>query len=353
MDEGNCQTDAAGGLIMAKLWIHNSLEDRLAMLDKTTDAHSGMIRHAVEKDWWVTVTLQALFRCSCKDFLLFKGGTSLSKAWNLIDRFSEDIDIAVSHTFFGIDKTNKSQKEKLRKTARSYILETLSKELDEQMSAMGIEGYNIENVTTVISNGVSKAIDSDKDPTVILVHYPSILDEDLNYIPPRVKIEISCLSMDVPTEMCHIKSYIADSFPDEDYDSNGIYRTVVPSRTFLEKIFLLAEEFQKDRPRYVRMSRHLYDLEKLMDTDFGRSALSDSGLYEAIIRHRSAYYALKYVDYAKLGRKEISFLPPEHLLSEWRDDYENMKTSFIYGESLDFDTLMNRMRELQRRLNDV
>ena len=77
---------------------------------------------AIEKDWWVTVVLNALFKCSCADQLIFKGGTSLSKGWNLIERFSEDIDLSVSHEFFGIEKTTKNQREKLRKKARRYFL---------------------------------------------------------------------------------------------------------------------------------------------------------------------------------------------------------------------------------------
>ena len=98
------------------------------------------------------------------------------------------------------------------------------------------------------------------------------------------------------------------------------------------------------------MSRHLYDLERLMDTEFGRTALADNGLYDAVVEHRRTYYALKFVDYDRHSRSTISFLPPEALLPQWRDDYNNMLRSFIYGEALDFDALMERMRELQRRV---
>ena len=98
------------------------------------------------------------------------------------------------------------------------------------------------------------------------------------------------------------------------------------------------------------MSRHLYDLERLMDTEFGRSALEDYGLYDAVVEHRRTYYDLKYVDYDRHERSSISFLPPEEFLPQWRDDYNNMLQSFIYGEALDFDALMERMRELQRRV---
>ena len=166
-------------------------------------------------------------------------------------------------------------------------------QLGEQLKKMGITGCQIENVTTIENrNGEIVAIDSDKDPTVILLHYNSMLPRKIDYIPPRVKIEISCLSMDEPVEECEIHSFICETFPVDDADAVCRIRTVVPTRTFLEKIFLLAEEFQKDKPRSMRMSRHLYDLERLMDSDFGRSALADKTLYDAIVEHRQAYYAL-------------------------------------------------------------
>lgn len=227
---------------MGKLWLNNELVDRLAMLQQTEIEHPGINQVAIEKDWWVTVTLKALFQTDCHEALIFKGGTSLSKGFNIIERFSEDIDLAISHSFFGIEKTSKSQREKLRKTSRAYIHETLSLQLDTQLKEMGITGYNIENVTQIQDkNGDWKAIDSDKDPTVILLHYPSIVEETISYIPPRVKIEISCLSMDEPTKEREIRSLIGERFKDEDTDAEYRIRTVIPTRTFLEKLFLLAE----------------------------------------------------------------------------------------------------------------
>lgn len=336
---------------MGKLWLNNELIDRLAMLQKAETDHTGINQVAIEKDWWVTVTLKALSQTDCHEALIFKGGTSLSKGFHIIERFSEDIDLAISHAFFGIEKTTKSQREKLRKTARSYIHETLSVQLDAHLKEMGITGYSIENVSQVQDkNGEWKAIDSDKDPTVILLHYPSIVEETISYIPPRVKIEISCLSMDEPTEEREIRSLIGESFEDEDKDANCSIRTVIPTRTFLEKLFLLAEKFQKERPRSVRMSRHLYDLEKLMDTRYGQEALADRILYDAIVEHRKLYYALKYVNYNLHDPAAINFMIPEQVLEAWKLDYADMRRFFIYGKSLDFDMLMQRMKELQERV---
>ena len=337
-----------------KLWINNNAEDRTYMLEKTEESHPGVGQAAIEKDWWVSVTLKALFQTDCAGSLIFKGGTSLSKGWGLIERFSEDIDLAISHSFFGINKSNKSQRDKLRKLSRAYIQGTLSVQLDEQLKAMGITGYQIENITTVENrSGEIVEIDSDKDPTVILLHYNSLLPRKIDYIPPRVKIEISCLSMDEPVEECDIRSLICETFPEDDTDAACRIKTVVPTRTFLEKIFLLAEEFQKDKPRSMRMSRHLYDLERLMDSDFGKSALADKTLYDVIIEHRKAYYALKYVDYSLHNPDTINIVPPENVQDDWQQDYSNMQRYFIYGKSLDFEQLMKRIIELQRRLRNM
>lgn len=339
---------------MGKLWLNNELVDRLAMLQQTEATHPGINQVAIEKDWWVTVTLKALFQTDCHEWLIFKGGTSLSKGFNIIERFSEDIDLAISHSFFGIEKSNKSQRDKLKKLARKYIQETLSAQIDAHLKSMGVTGYTIENVTQVQDkNGEWKPIDSDKDPTVILLHYPSIIEDTITYIPPRVKIEISCLSMDEPTEERYIHSLIGETFEEEDIDTNCKIRTVVPTRTFLEKIFLLAEEFQKDKPRSVRMSRHLYDLEKMMDTEYGREALADRTLYDAIVEHRRAYYALKYVNYDLHAPASINFLIPKQAIESWKADYADMRRFFIYGQSLEFDKLMQKISELQNRVRDM
>lgn len=134
---------------MGKLWLNNEIVDRLAMLQQTEVRHPGVNQVAIEKDQWVTVTLKALFQTDCRDSLIFKGGTSLSKGFGIIERFSEDIDLAISHSFFGIDKISKSQCEKLRKMARAYIHETISAQLDARLKEMGVSDYTIENVSQV------------------------------------------------------------------------------------------------------------------------------------------------------------------------------------------------------------
>lgn len=324
-------------------------DEEKKMLFARASEQTKLAAHVIEKDWWVTIVLQLLSQFSCANHLSFKGGTSLSKAWGLIDRFSEDADLALDHTFFGIDNTSRSQCLKLRKESRQFISETLSSELSDALGELGCSGYTVEPVTMIND----KEIDGDKDPTTILVKYKSLYPSLPSYLQPAVKIEISCLSMDEPVAPRNLCSLVSQCIPALGQDDAFVMNTVLPTRTFLEKAFLLNEEFQRDHPRSFRMSRHLYDLERLMDTEYGLSALSDMALYQAIVQHRREYYCLKYVDYDSNNPDRIMICPPDSLLPDWRADYETMQQSFIYGKSLPFDSLIDRMHILQDRFRQA
>ncbi|MFQ9995881.1 MAG: nucleotidyl transferase AbiEii/AbiGii toxin family protein [Hoylesella buccalis] len=332
-------------------WQNHSIDERISMIQSVAQDHN-IEDNAIEKDWWVTVVLKALFNTSCGKWLLFKGGTSLSKGWNLINRFSEDIDISIGRNFFGdvlnlpfAKCENNNQVKKLRKASRDYIHGTLSSELDAELLKMGVKGYTIMNET--VTGEPPRPIDHDSDPTIIFVNYESILPSSMRLIDARVKIEISCLSMSEPYEQCEIRSLVFDKFPEEDDEMAASINTVTPSRTFLEKALLLSEELQKEEPRTLRMSRHLYDLDRLMDTEFGQKSLNDGNLYKAIVEHRRRFYHLGYVDYDKDYPTSIDFIPRNEVLKAYRLDYEtNMVDGYIYGEAKPFKELMKRMEKL-------
>lgn len=283
----------------------------------------------------------------------------MSKGWNLINRFSEDIDISIGRNFFGdvlnlpfAKCENNNQVKKLRKASRDYIHGTLSSELDAELLKMGVKGYTIMNET--VTREPPRPIDHDSDPTIIFVNYESILPSSMRLIDARVKIEISCLSMSEPYEQCEIRSLVFDKFPEEDDEMAASINTVTPSRTFLEKALLLSEELQKEEPRTLRMSRHLYDLDRLMDTEFGQKALNDGKLYKAIVEHRRRFYHLGYVDYDKDYPAKIDFIPQNKVMNAYRLDYEsNMVDGYIYGEAKSFDELMKRMEKLLQDFRQI
>lgn len=223
------------------------------------------------------------------------------------------------------------------------------------MKKLGLPVTVVGDNDVLDDNGEPLKVPHDKDPSVIFVKYPSLYKSHAPYATPVVKIEISVLSMAEPFEERRISSLIEQEFENEDVDSDfaQIIRTVTPVRTFLEKAFLLCEEYQKPEPRTYRMSRHFYDLEKLMQTPYADMALKDTALYEDIVRHRRKFYHVGYVDYTKELPPNIQIVPNDLLLPSYEADYNEMRKSFIYGKSLDFSSLMDRMMELQERFHKI
>lgn len=156
-----------------------------------------------------------------------------------------------------------------------------------------------------------------------------------------------------PYEVKRISSLVGEAFPQVDDETFADIPTITPTRTFLEKAFLLNEECQRRTPRTERMSRHLYDLERLMDTHFASLALEDMSLYHEIIEHRRRFYHVGGVNYDLDNPATISFCPSGEILDKMRIDYEAMMSTMIYGDNLPFDALIDRLCTLQSRFNNI
>lgn len=316
------------------------------------DYTQGIPEKAVEKDWWVTLTLKALFTCEYAPYIVFKGGTSLSKCWKLIERFSEDIDIALNSEAFDVkyeESPSKSYVNNLKKKACAFTSNELKSSLEKQLLAFGVpaELFTIE----------ADAIDDkmpDKDPQTLFLKYKSLFEPN-NYLADQVKIEISARSQNEPAKKVKILSFVGESpnVQADAYKEEPLELTAVePQRTFLEKAFLLHEEFKKTDKAKIkaeRMSRHLYDLERMMNHETGKKALADKELYDSIVKHREKYSRLGWVDYATLDRDTISFVPPDEFLTLYESDYKSMREQMIYGEAPEFKELIKRLRKLNNR----
>lgn len=342
-------------------WIDFSIDERKAMIQGVVTA-KNIDEAAAEKDWWVTAILYALFHTKVAEYLLFKGGTSLSKGWNIIDRFSEDIDLALGRAFFLNERNlscarcaSNTQIHNFREKAQDYLFGEFKHDLKEQLALLGLDVTVLDENEEADEAGEPRKVAHDKDPSVIFVHYPSLYNSNAPYAKPTVKIEISVLSMDEPYEHKRISSLVEQVYKDEDVDSDIVQtiKTVSPARTFLEKAFLLCEEFQKRDPRTYRMSRHFYDLEKLSRTNYLEKALNDPNLYYDIVEHRKKFYHVGYVDYDKELPSAITIVPRVELVSKYEADYNDMRSSFIYGESLEFADLMKFLEILQERIRKV
>jgi len=312
-------------------------------------AAKGMTPFAVEKDWWVSRTLEIIFQMPISKHLVFKGGTSLSKAWKLINRFSEDIDLAIDKVFFGFTgELGKSQRDKLRKTAGAYTTVTFFEELKQAFEAKGYKELKFV---------VIDAKDSDQDPRVLEIYYPNVVTQPSEYVLPRVQIEISCRSLREPFTVQTFGSLIDEFYADKEF-AEPLFEvpTVKPERTFLEKLFLLHEEFHRptDKMRVDRLSRHLYDIYQLTKAGIATNAVNDKELYQTIVAHRYKYSRVGDVDYNLHNPLTINPIPPTEKMDEWKADYAKMKDDMIYEENKpNFTDLINNLMELRKQLQAV
>lgn len=332
-------------------WLQLSDADRLLSLEQAS-ARSGISPKAIEKDWWVTLVLRAVFSTKYAEHILFKGGTSLSKCYNLIQRFSEDIDLSIERDFLGFSEDlSKTQVKKLKKAATEFTSTFLREEVERQILVLGAP----EGMVNVVADPIS-AILPDMDPQTIRISYPSLLDPVV-YIEDSVKLEVSSRSLKEAGIERFINSILSEYMPGLPWSGSSFpVFSVHPKRTFLEKIFLLHEEFLKPigEVNFNRMSRHLYDIERMMDTKYASTLLSDFKYFETIILHRKKFIFKQGVDYDTHYPQTLSFLPPEEIQDDYEKDYNQMREQMIYGENIPaFELLISRLKELLNRLRKL
>lgn len=307
---------------------------------------TGLPPYAIEKDWWVVQTLDIIFsQLEVAEHLLFKGGTSLSKAWHLIQRFSEDIDLALNREYLGFDGglISKSQVKKLREQSFEFVTTTFYEALQK---AFAEKGYT--NVTFDFEN----LGDGDQDPVSILIYYPAVTQHS-EYVLPRVKVELGSRSLKDPFTNCDIISFVGEQFPKQPFaDSPITVPCVNPERTYLEKLFLLHEEFKKpnNKIRVERLSRHLYDISKIYNSEHKDKAY-DQELIVSIIEHRERFNGMRGVDYATLYPPNLNPIPPDDFIKVWEEDYKTMQTNMIPEDSPSFKELLKTVKQATKEYN--
>jgi hypothetical protein len=326
-------------------WLELPDRDKIIAYEQIGN-RSGRSPFIIEKDWWVVQTLSIIFNLSVGKSLVFKGGTSLSKAWQLIGRFSEDVDLAIDREFLGFTgELNKQQRTKLRKAAGAFVSGPFLESLQQGFLQKGIHNVKFE---------VAEAQSSDQDPRIINIQYPNLIATP-GYMAARVQIEIGCRSLIEPYSIQKFSSLVDEYYPDKTITQEPIQvPSVDPERTFLEKLFLLHEEFQRpgEKIRVNRLSRHLYDISRIAKTQHGEKALQDAKLYETIVNHRYRFTRLGGVDYNLHQPQTLAPLPPASLMKEWEEDYRAMLEQMIYEpDAPSFDSIIKDISELKNKIN--
>lgn len=306
---------------------------------------------SIEKDLWVTQVLHALFSLPVSEHLIFKGGTSLSKAWGLIDRFSEDIDLAVDPVFLGLPEGDltKKQIKKLRKVSSLFVAEELTSMLRDRIAEMGLADW-----LSVEAQPNGEGDNTYPEPRQLFVRYKSVFEGQKGYLRSDIVIEVSARSLLEPVASVEVKSMLSEHVPISDIAPIAIV-TAVPEKTMIEKMFLLHELFSVEGHGMLagRKSRHLYDLYKMMGHDFAHNAMTDEALWETIRHHREIYTSVEGVDYGPDIRKRLTLIPREEIMKAWRTDYEQMMGAMIYGQKPTWDELMEAMATLQEKVRNA
>ena len=335
-------------------FIELSKEDRIDVLDRVSNELNIRQREVIEKDWWVTEVLRAMFCLPYAQHLSFKGGTSLSKCWHLINRFSEDLDIAIDREYLGFSGTlSKTQiSDRLRRATCSFVRKTMQHDITEQLHKNGIANDKFQVNVDITPTSTT-------DPETININYNSVLTFSINgenvpYVLPKVKVEVSGRSMSEPVSEVVIDSMIDQVYPKAPFAEQKFnVRAVIPERTFLEKIFLLHEEFAKPKEliRIERMSRHMYDINQILKTPIAEKAIHNELLYRQVVEHRRAFIGLRGFDYDTLYPGSLNIVPPKPIIEQWKADYENMRLHMIYGESVAFEELVTNLKYLNDKIN--
>ena len=320
-----------------------SIEQQRMVLSQAAN-RTGLPVQAVEKDVWVTVALQQVFSLPIAKHLVFKGGTSLSKVWKVIKRFSEDIDLAIDPSIWGFEgDLTKKQIKRLRKASSIFVRDELCQQLRNIVLSNGLDNWlNIEPEP----DGEGDC--TYPEPRVIYIRYKSLFDSNLPYLHSEVKLEIGARSLLEPTADAVIKSILEEVLPISTTFKQLKVPTAMAEKTFLEKSFLLHELFSSQLPRKAnRKSRHLYDLAQMMNTDIVARAIVNDELWNAIHHHRELFTSMAGVDYTIDIRKCIRLRPPHNVIDDWYNDYKDMQSSMIYGEKPSFDELIAKMEKLE------
>ena len=334
-----------------------------AELFQETATKRGVATQIIEKDFWVCWTLRRLFELSeIGEHLIFKGGTTLSKIFNVIERFSEDIDISIDRAYLGFDKsedpehiqgTNKRRRqlEALKDACETKIRNQLLPSLNDSfIHKLDRSGENIDLSWQLTQDSI--------DSQTLLFAYPTVERSlkllGLTYIRPVVRIELGARSDHWPWGIHSITPYAAEDFPGFFKEPSCEIKVLEAERTFWEKATLLHAEYYrpKDRTTPERLSRHYYDLYKLMQAKISNQAIEKIELLDRVVDHKKIFFQQNRANYDQACKGDIHLSPPEFRLSDLRVDYEKMREMF-FGLIPPFDEIIAKMTELELQINSA
>ena len=317
---------------------------------RTVAARSGRSAVILEKDVWVCWALRTVFSIPDHHPMAFKGGTSLSKVYGIIDRFSEDVDITLDYRAFNDDfdpfapSASKTQikrfGDRLRTRVESYARDVLEPALASESEPFSSRGQH-DARTEVVSE-------------IIRFSYPSAVEEPDGYLKSEILLEFGGRNVIDPNERHRLVPDIAALTPELDYPTATV-TVLSPTRTFWEKATLIHVECHRRRlsDHPARLSRHWFDLACMARHDVGRKALSDRALLRDVVRHKIVFFNAGYANYDQCLKGQLRLVPDDDQLAGLQADYNAMRTAHIVGtDAPKFESLIEQIRILETEIND-
>ncbi|MBT4761391.1 MAG: nucleotidyl transferase AbiEii/AbiGii toxin family protein [Bdellovibrionaceae bacterium] len=321
----------------------------------------GLPEQIIEKDFWVCWLLSEIFSLDeIGDYLTFKGGTSLSKAYNVIRRFSEDIDISIEKSYLGFTGDKDPKQSTSSKKAKSLIkeitlkcsefvenrlIEELHSSIDRKLSSKNGHSYN--------QNTDWKLVVDEDNPDTLLFHYP-VESNKYSYIKPIVRIEMGARADHQPVEVKKIEPYVSQNLSKEVFNSDIEIQVLSVERTFWEKATILHMyanyPASKDIP--IRQSRHFYDFYCLLQSNAKEKALASIELLGMVTEHKKLYFKSSWAGYESAKKGTLKLIPESRILQMMKDDYIKMNEMF-FDDPIEWEVITSNIKLFEEDFNNT
>jgi len=326
-----------------------------AELFAETAERKALAEAIIEKDFWVCWVLKQLFSIDAfNGRLLFKGGTSLSKIFHTINRFSEDIDLAVDYAALGFTGSRDPRQENISKSKRADILKEMMAECQRYI---GGEFLDVLKARCREVLGTVDAWDlgvSGQDPNIVEFRYPASTTKSLSYVAPQVVLELGTHAEFVPHDCFTICSFAGEEFPSAVADRDVSVVALLAKRTFWEKATILHAEYHRpsDKPMPDRYSRHYYDTAVMAQGKIRTEALGDRELLAQVVRHKETFYPSGWARYDLARPGSFCLVPQKERMAGLDRDYRNM-AAMIFGEPPPFGWILDTLAKLEAEINKI
>lgn len=333
---------------MPDIFLQLPIDDRKAILEKAAQ-DSGKGANVLEKDVWVCWTLEKLVAMPDVPPLAFKGGTSLSKVYNAIARFSEDVDVTLDRRTLGPALDPFADKSRTQRKKDCAALDELLKQMLEEK----IKPYFDECLRIEVDDKSAETQFGENDGQLV-IPYPSCFDRSEAYMPESILLELGGKNSIEPTHEHALSPYLESHVSSVAFP-NAMVPVLAAERTFWEKATLIHAECNRPnvRENVDRMSRHWYDLAQLSEGEVGTSAIADTGLLEDVVHQKDILYYSGSADYAACLAGGLRLVPEDPLAKSLADDFKKMDGDGMFWQPPgDFSEVLAKLGQLEGQFNE-